>query len=263
MSDSEERDSAEKPAGAPRRSERVEPIDGGAVAWPISSEDDIGMELDAMALAGVAVSFYAADLEAPALGRIVAVDPEEPFFTIEIFGQPPVGAPLCVAMLRGAKIQFQLSAPLDLAQAPAMGKPGVATCGFPASCLMLNRRSAPRVETPLGANYSASFSVGERQLELPLHDFSLGGIGMRASPRQAAGLYVGKKLERVRIELGKDAIIVVDLEVRLSRRFHSFLLGDQVQIGCQFKNLFPSVIDEVARILREVGGEGAGMPRER
>lgn len=260
MSDSEERTAAAKPTGAPHRSERVDPIDAAAVAWPVSSEDDIGMELDAMALDGVAVSFYGADGSGPSLGRITAVDPEEPFFTIELFGAAPLDAPMCVAMLRGAKIQFQLGEPLAMQSIAGMGKPGVANCRFPDRCLMLNRRSAPRVETPLGANYSAAFTVGERQLELPLHDFSLGGIGMRASPRQSAGLYVGKKLERVRIELGKDAIIVVDLEVRLSRRFHSFLLGDQVQIGCQFKNLFPSVVDEIARILKEVGGDGGGHP---
>ena len=43
--------------------------------------------------------------------------------------------------------------------------------------------------------------------------------------------------------------MIADLEVRLSRTFRSFLLGEQVQIGCQFTNLSPAMQDELARLL--------------
>jgi hypothetical protein len=54
---------------------------------------------------------------------------------------------------------------------------------------------------------------------------------------------------RVRLELGPDSVMIADLEVRLSRTFRSFLLGEQVQIGCQFINLSPVMQEELARLL--------------
>jgi c-di-GMP-binding flagellar brake protein YcgR len=85
--------------------------------------------------------------------------------------------------------------------------------------------------------------------ELQLYDFSQGGIGMRCAPRDAQGLHVGRKLQRVRLELGPDAVIIADLEIRLSRTYRSFLLGEQVQIGCQFLNMSTGMQDDLARLI--------------
>jgi c-di-GMP-binding flagellar brake protein YcgR len=115
--------------------------------------------------------------------------------------------------------------------------------------MVLNRRSSARLETPLGVYYMASFVMNGKPYELQLYDFSAGGVGMRAAPRDAVGLHVGKKLQRVRLELGPDSVMIADLEVRLSRTFRSFLLGEQVQIGCQFSNLSPAMEEELKRLL--------------
>jgi len=56
----------------------------------------------------------------------------------------------------------------------------------------------------------------------------------------------------VRLELGPDTVMIADLEVRLSRTFRSFLLGEQVQIGCQFVNLSPAMQEELTRVLQEL-----------
>ena len=120
---------------------------------------------------------------------------------------------------------------------------------FPLKCLVLNRRASARLETPLGVYYMASFVLNGKPYELQLYDFSAGGVGMRAAPRDAVGLHVGRKLQRVRLELGPDSVMIADLEVRLSRTFRSFLLGEQVQIGCQFTNLSPAMEEELKRLL--------------
>jgi Predicted glycosyltransferase len=88
---------------------------------------------------------------------------------------------------------------------------------------------------------------------LQLYDFSAGGIGMRAHPRDTIGLYVGRKLSRVRLELGPDKVMIADLEIRLSRTFRSFLLGEQVQIGCRFLNLTDAMQDELKALLDNLG----------
>ncbi len=114
---------------------------------------------------------------------------------------------------------------------------------------MLNRRAAQRLETPLGIYYLASFVLNGKPYELQIYDFSAGGVGMRAAPRDAVGLHVGRKLQRVRLELGPETVMIADLEVRLSRTFRSFLLGEQVQIGCQFTNMSPIMQEELSRVL--------------
>ena len=76
---------------------------------------------------------------------------------------------------------------------------------------------------------------------------------MRAHPRDTVGLYVGRKLSRVRLELGPDKVMIADLEIRLSRTFRSFLLGEQVQIGCRFLNLTDAMQDELKALLDHLG----------
>jgi c-di-GMP-binding flagellar brake protein YcgR len=108
---------------------------------------------------------------------------------------------------------------------------------LPESCRVLNRRAEPRLETPLGGSYGARFVIMGRIMELPLYDFSSGGVGLRATPDQAYELYVGKKLEAVELELGPSLRLQADLEVRLLRPFRTFLLGQQVQVGCRISNI--------------------------
>ena len=50
-------------------------------------------------------------------------------------------------------------------------------------------------------------------------------------------LYIGRKLKSVRLQLGPALAIVADLEIRLLRPFRSFLLGEQVQVGCSIDNI--------------------------
>jgi c-di-GMP-binding flagellar brake protein YcgR len=214
----------------------------------MTDEHDIGDSLTLLAENGDPISIYPDSTTNVVMARIKSVDPENPHFVLELNEGEfiPPGDATFVAWLRAAKVQFKLSSP-DWASQP--GEPTLIPLEFPLKCLVLNRRASTRLETPLGIYYMASFVLNGKPYELQLYDFSSGGVGMRAAPRDCVGLHVGRKLQRVRLELGPDSVMIADLEVRLSRTFRSFLLGEQVQIGCQFINLSPVMQEELARLL--------------
>jgi c-di-GMP-binding flagellar brake protein YcgR len=214
----------------------------------MTDEHDIGDALTYLAESGEAVSVYPSSATNVVMARIKSVDPEQPYFVLELNEGEflPPGDAVFVAWLRSAKIQFLLSSP-QWSSKP--NEPTLIPLEFPLKCQVLNRRASARLETPLGVYYMASFVLNGKPYELQLYDFSAGGVGMRAAPRDAVGLHVGRKLQRVRLELGPDSVMIADLEVRLSRTFRSFLLGEQVQIGCQFINLSQSMQDELKRLL--------------
>ncbi len=219
--------------GPPKPSDALSRIGGNVQPHEMRDPFDIGEALTALAESGAPITVFPAGWIEPLLARIESVDPELPHFVIDFSGseRPPGGKAALVASLGGnAKLQFEL----DQSWTPLPANPMHVAAEFPAACLVLNRRAARRVETPVGVNYTASFRLQGRQYHLPLYDFSQGGVGLRASPEECFGLHVGKKLEGVRLELGPNLILTADLEVRLMRPFRTFLLGEQVQIGCSF-----------------------------
>lgn len=237
--------------GPPLLKDAVEPIAPGSHQHDMSDEQDIAEALSLMAQNGDPVSVYPASTGTVVLGRIKAVHPELPHFTFELNEGEfiPPGEATFVAWLRSSKMQFSLA--YDN-WTPVPDQPTLLPLDFPLHCQVLNRRSSTRLETPLGIYYMASFVLNGKPYELQLYDFSAGGVGMRAPPRDTVGLHVGRKLQRVRLELGPDAVLIADLEIRLSRTFRSFLLGEQVQIGCQFVNLSPAMQQDLDRILIEM-----------
>jgi len=226
----------------------------GSKPHEMTDEHDIGDALTLLSDSGEPVSIYPASATNVVMARIKSVDPENPYFVIELNEGEflPPGDAIFVAWMRSAKLQFTLSS-TDWAAKP--NEPTLIPLEFPLKCLVLNRRASTRLETPLGVYYMASFVMNGKPYELQLYDFSAGGVGMRAAPRDAVGLHVGRKLQRVRLELGPDKVMIADLEIRLSRTFRSFLLGEQVQIGCQFINLSPTMEDELKRLLDQLNSK--------
>jgi c-di-GMP-binding flagellar brake protein YcgR len=220
----------------------------------MTDEHDIGDALTLLAESGEPVSVYPQSATNVVMARIKWVDPEHPHFVLELNEGEflPPGDAVFVVWMRSAKLQFTLSS-ADWASKP--NEPTLIPLEFPLKCLVLNRRASARLETPLGVYYMASFVLNGKPYELQLYDFSAGGVGMRASPRDAIGLHVGRKLQRVRLELGPDSVMIADLEIRLARTFRSFLLGEQVQIGCQFANLSPTMEEELRRMLEKLNSK--------
>ena len=237
--------------GPPRLQDAIEPISAATRPHEMADIDDIGDALTLLAETGDPISMYAAGSREVVLGRILSVDPELPHFVMELNERHtlPSGAITFVAWLRNAKLQFRLS---DPAWRSEPGKPSLIPMTFPETCDVLNRRATERLETPLGVNFTASFVLNGMPYELPLYDFSLGGVGLRCARKDAKGLLKGRKLQDVRLELGQGTVIVAELEVRLSRSYRSFLLGEQLHIGCKFINMPPGMEDEIASVLQKM-----------
>ena len=193
---------------------------------------DIGEALSALADSGSLLTIYPAANAMPRQARIASVDPEQPHFVLDLPGAPmaPGRATFVAALDNDAMLQFDLDA--DWTALP--GQPQLVPAHFPASCLVQERRTNTRAGTPMVGNYHARFALNGREIELPLCDYSTGGIGMHASLALAAHFAIGMKLKDVQLQLGRALAIRTDLEIRLLRPFHSYLLGEQMQIGCSF-----------------------------
>jgi c-di-GMP-binding flagellar brake protein YcgR len=244
--------------GAPRPQDAITPIPAAASSHEMTSEDDIGDTLTLLAANGDAISMYVSGSREAVLGRILSVDPELPHFVMELNegATLPPGKVTFVAVLRTAKLQFRLSNP-EWNSVP--GKPQLIPMIFPETCAVLDRRSSERVETPLGANFMASLEIHGTPHEWSIYDFSLGGIGLRCSKIEAKGLLKGRKLLDVQLELDEETVIVTELEVRFTRAFRSFLLGEQIHIGCMFVNMTPEVESEIKSLLDQINS----APRQR
>lgn len=197
---------------------------------------DIGEALAALAAAGAMLTVYPAGDAKPLLARIVAVAADAPRFTLELPDAAVIaaGPATFVALLaRDARLQFEL----DSDWRASSDAPHQLSLPFPESCLVLERRATPRADTALADYFAATITLPDRQIELPLCDFATGGIGMHAPPEAARRLHVGQKLKNVRLQLGPALAIVADLEVRMLRPFRSYLLGEQVQVGCRYDRI--------------------------
>ncbi|MDB5935243.1 MAG: pilus assembly protein PilZ [Massilia sp.] len=234
--------------GAPRPSDALEQIADNAGAHEMRDPFDIGEALETLARSGEAVSVHPSGMvKGLLLARLHSVDPEQPTFVIDFAGAiPPSGPATFVAALSGnAKVQFEL----DQEWRGLPGEPNLVPAQFPPFCLVLNRRAAQRVGTPVGIYNTASFTLLSKPYELPLDDVSLGGVGLRATPEEAFGLRVGKKIDNVQLRLGPALVLTADLEIRLLRPFKTFLLGEQVQIGCSFANITMQTRQQVERYI--------------
>jgi c-di-GMP-binding flagellar brake protein YcgR len=208
---------------------------------------DIGDLLEQIAVSSNTLTIYSEGLADPIMVRIHSVDDENLSFIIELKEGSllPSGQVTCVSSCGSAKLQFAITGPW----ATLPDRPTLMLASFPNECLVLERRSSPRLETPLGAYCTATFVLDGRPYELQLYDFSMGGVGMLARKREAPGLYVGRKLPRVRLEMGPNSAIVTDLEVRMTHSFRSSLVGAQLQIGCRFLKLTPQIQAELITLL--------------
>jgi c-di-GMP-binding flagellar brake protein YcgR len=236
--------------GLPKPVDAVARIRPDSGAHEMRDPFDIGDALTTLALTGEAVSVYPRGQDF-VLARIDSVDPEGNVFTLdlatdEVLAKGP--AVFVAALGSNAKIQFELDA--DWAVVP--DHPGLVQMPLPDVCLVLNRRAEPRLESPLGMNYGARFTMMGKVFEMPLYDFSRGGVGLRATPEQALELYVGRKLEGVLLEMGTTLVVTADLEVRLLRPFRTFLLGQQVQVGCRISNISMQMRQSLERAVDKV-----------
>ena len=119
---------------------------------------------------------------------------------------------------------------------------------WPMQMLQLQRRRHPRIHVPLGHNYSASFLFGSQRCELDIDDLSASGVALRGTRKETAMLFMGRKLPRVHLTMADGNTLEVALKVRSRRSFQSFLLGEQVLVGCSVESITAedrSVLDDL------------------
>jgi c-di-GMP-binding flagellar brake protein YcgR len=240
--------------GAPRLSDALDRIAPSIQPHEMSDPFDIGEALESLARSGEAVTIYPGGRGDAIMARIDSVDEELPHFFLDVVGgeRIPNGAATFVSSLGGnAKIQFELTE----SWTALPDRPNLVKAPFPPACKVLNRRAQPRRETPVGAHYTASFVIKGKTHRWPLCDYSQGGVGLRATREEAKGFFVGRQLEGVRLQLGPALVVTADLEIRLLRPFRTFLLGEQVQVGCRFTNIS-------MQVQQSIGGLAAGDSEE-
>jgi hypothetical protein len=152
---------------------------------------------------------------------------------------------LCIAQYHDDQLQFTLDGVVPLTD----GRPGRFSAALPGELRRSQRRAFPRLGVPLGRPFQAEFTVYGETYCANVYDLSLGGVGLRAAPRDVPELYAGKRLPKVSLELGHGTLLTVDLEVRMWRPFRSRLLGEQVHIGCRFVDLAPVAQAKLARVV--------------
>lgn len=237
--------------GPPRPQDAIAPIPAAANSYDMTSEDEIGDALTLLAASGDAISMYAVGSRDVVLGRILSVDPEQPHFVMELNegASLPPGKITFVAVLSTAKLQFRLSKP-EWNAVP--GSPQLIPMVFPETCAVLNRRASERVETPLGVDFRAWFEMNGTPYELPIYDFSLGGIGLRCDKHEAKGLLKGRKLQDVQLTLGEETVLVPEMEIRVTRTYRSFLCGEQLHLGCMFVHLPPETESGIKHLMDKI-----------
>ena len=226
----------------------IEPIDPQLDCTPFLVRDpwSIVAELQAMASHADLVSVYPPDGGPGLAGRIVEVRTQPRCFVLEVaHAQVPVsGRCLIVGQPQGIHLQFQADLAWQSSPEPLLQ----CTADLPDEVIHLQRRHFPRLDAPLGPVLQAEFMLHGKTRVMHVEDLSLGGLGLRTSAREGAALMRGQRLERVRLELGQSALLVVQLAICSRRPYRSFLAGEQLHFGCRFIDL-PAAAGEVLQQL--------------
>jgi len=109
---------------------------------------------------------------------------------------------------------------------------------IPSSVLRLQRRDYFRLQLPSTKPYICRIRRGSPQENaLPLHDISVGGIGIHA--QQPLDYEPLEKLENCWIDLHDSGVLAVTLEVRYADPIESRTGKPFWHLGCRFVNLSP------------------------
>ncbi len=133
----------------------------------------------------------------------------------------------------------------------------VLQAAWPDELLQLQRRRHPRLGVPVGQNYSASFSFGRKRCILDIEDLSMGGVALRGSRQETAMLFMGRILPQVALTMADGTQLQASLKVRARRSYRSFLLGEQVLVGCSIE----SMDEEDQASLHSLLAAGVQMPQ--
>lgn len=176
-----------------------------------------------------------AALSSPAgIAMLQALDMDSMQVALEVQGMPqtmPQQLQAVAHMAGGVRVQWQMQGVWE-----SVGdKSWRLSMPWPAEIWQLQRRRHPRWTVPLGQNYSAVFMFGNKRCVLDVEDVSAAGVALRGTRPETAMLFMGRLMPKVVLKVPDGAQIELALKVRSRRSYHSFLLGEQVLVGCSIE----------------------------
>lgn len=206
--------------------------------YTLSNALEIAQQLRMLANRHEMVSVYFNQGHDFLLTSILSVDPKAAEFTFDPGSDEAVNRRLLaseravfVAMPEGVKTQFVCG---RIGERRTSAGP-VLFAALPHDLIKLQRRDYYRVETPVAAPLVCRIQH-PLSLALPLHDMSLGGVGL-LSAKAHPELEQMSLLTDCRIELPGFGALVFDLEVRNQRPLVLRNGAQQILVGCRFINL--------------------------
>ena len=125
---------------------------------------------------------------------------------------------------------------------------------LPQSMLRLQRREVFRLQLPTAKPFTCRIRRGSpEEITYPLHDISIGGIGILAAQPIEYGTL--EKLENCWIDLNDNGILGVTLEVRYVRPMESRSGKPLWHLGCRFVDLSPANKTLIQRFMARIEAE--------
>lgn len=219
---------------------------------------EIAYVLRSLEQKGDLVSVYFDHGENSFLSAILSVDPKSQRFWFDISGVEAVNRSFLradhvvfAAAPEGVKIQFVIDSGvkmIDYDDHPAF------EAHFPDDLIKLQRREYFRLETPIGRPLICKVPLPNGTiLPLPLHDISIGGLGLWISGQvelQHMDVFHG-----CRVDLGTFGMIEVSLEVRSRRQVTKRDGNVQTMLGMRFVNLPRSTENTLQRYIAQLERE--------
>lgn len=181
---------------------------------------EIGFVLRSLVARGSLVSVYFDQGQSSFLTTLLDVDSKVGCFWFDVASSDAVNRvflradrAVFVAAPDGVKVQFVLMGGVELS---AHSGASAFVAPFPEDLIKLQRREFFRIETPIGKPLICRMPhPSGKMLEFPLHDISIGGIGIWLNGEHAFEL--GEVYRGCRIDLGTFGQIDVRLELRGKR----------------------------------------------
>ena len=185
---------------------------------------------------------------------LMDISPRDGLFYFDIGGSKEVNdaflkAESCTftTFVEGIRIQF----PAKGCRETTLHGETVFAAPIPQAMLRLQRREMFRLQLPSAKPFTCRFRRGTPKEELlPLHDISVGGIGIQLS--EAPQIESGQHLENCWLDLRESGTFPVTLEVRYIANTESRLNKPLWHIGCQFVNLSPANETSIQRFMARI-----------
>ncbi|WP_460526597.1 flagellar brake protein [Chitinimonas naiadis] len=201
---------------------------------------EIGFVLRSLAQKGDLISVYFDHGQFSFLSTILECDPKTKRFWFDISGVEAINRAFLrashmvfAAAPEGVRVQFVLSggvSEVDYDERPAF------EASFPDDLIKLQRREYFRLDTPIGKPLTCKLRhPNGKVLDLPLHDISIGGMGLWMSGQlevEQLDVFPG-----CRLDLGTFGSIELTLEIRSKRQVTKRDGTVQTMLGTRFIDL--------------------------